>query len=112
VQLAESRETHDQMIRAIEARTREHVDGREHALKKADEIRTNHALELQDIEKRHLAIKATLEQALESLNERYAELDLKYKILVDEHAQQTQQLKSQVETLESARIKALEHSKT
>ena len=49
---------------------------------------------------------------MESLNEKYAELDLKYKILVDEHTSTTQQLKSQVESLDNARIKALEQSKS
>ena len=49
---------------------------------------------------------------METLNEKYAELDLKYKILVDEHTSTTQQLKSQVESLDNARIKALEQSKS
>lgn len=112
LQLEESRSTHDQMVKAIEHRARESVDGRENAQKKVSEIREQHMLELREIDARHALVKATLEQAMESLNERYAELDLKYKILVDEHTSSTQQLKSQVESLDNARIKALEQSKS
>ena len=100
------------MIKAIENKAKESVDGRENAQKKVSEIRDQHMLEVREMETKPAQVKATLEQAMESLNEKYAELDLKYKILVDEHTSTTQQLKSKVESLDNARIKALEQSKS
>ena len=73
-------------MKAIESRTRDQVDGREQAHRQEEEQRHRHQQEIHDIQHKHNQVKEVLEQALESLNEKYAELDLKYKILVDDHA--------------------------
>lgn len=53
LQLEESRSTHDQMIKAIESKAKESVDGRENAQKKVSEIKDQHMLEIREMEAKH-----------------------------------------------------------
>lgn len=111
-QLDESRKNHDNMVKAIENRAKESHDGKESAFKQVERLKEEHALEISELERQFSETRLSLETQVESLNERNNDLDLKYKLLKAEYEKDSENLRSQLETSEHQRVRAMEQSKS
>ena len=100
------------MVSAIEHKARESIDGREVAQLHLSTVKESHLQEIQEIEQRHFLTKSHLEESLDKLSEKNAELELRHKLLSAQSLSEVDSLKAQIETLDASRLKALEQGKS
>lgn len=100
------------MVKAIESKSKEHLEGKDLVQKQFSDLKEQHIAEIQSLTLQHAEAKASLESQLEALNEKYQELELKHTLLQNELSQETDILKNQVESLETARQRAVDMNRT
>lgn len=81
----DQRSTHDQILRNIHARERESVIGKEEAGRRIQEIKEQHTLEYQELEKKYDLVRKRLMGEIDQLSERNQELELSLKIQIEDY---------------------------
>ena len=79
-QLNESKKTHDTMVKAMENRTRESLDGKDLIQRQFEDIKNHHLNEMRQLEKEFSEQKQALDDRISELNTKNNDLELTYKL--------------------------------
>ena len=109
--MEEQRRQHEQMLLSFESKARDSFDGKEQQQKKIDQLKEIHDAEVRKLKEDLEANEKRLGGENASLTNRLQELELEYNCTKNDMTKEIDQLKGQLEEVDSQKQRALTQNK-